>query len=161
MWHGLYITIKAHKCLYSLEYENYKCISILCNTFLASQYETPVVYFCNITHISGWIWTYKYSFHIWMKLQQNNVDRYRYWIITEINILKSSAVSLSLAIMQLIQFKPTSCYNTELPDQRSVFGVVKIITFSSCIQNHNSGLLSRQITTVTLHTASVIYNIHC
>jgi len=31
-------------------------------------------------------------------------------------------------MMQLIQFKSMSSYNTELPEERSVFEVVKIIT---------------------------------
>lgn len=155
-WHRLCITIEAHKSLHNLEFENYsyKCNSILCNTFLDSQYKTSVIYFCNITHISGWICTSKHSFHIWLKPQQNSKDIHRCWIITETHILKSSAVVLSLAIMQLNQFKSTSCYNTELRDDRSIFGVVKIITFSSHIQNHYSGLLPRHITTVTLQAAS-------
>lgn len=151
MWRGLCITIKAHKCPYNLETENYICISILCNTFLDSQYKTSVVYFCNITHISGWICTSKYSVHIRMKLQQNNVDRYRYWIITEINILKSSAVSLSLAIMQLIQFKPTSCYNTELPYESPSLELWKLShsvpTFKTTMANyyHSTSKLSHCI----------------
>jgi len=56
--------------------------------------------------------------------------------------------------MQLIQFKSMSCYNTELPEERSIFGVAKIITFSSHLQNYYSGLLPRDITTVTSQTAS-------
>jgi hypothetical protein len=56
--------------------------------------------------------------------------------------------------MQLIKFKSTSCYNTELPEESSIFEGVKITTFSSHIQNHYSRLLPRHITTVTLQKAS-------
>jgi hypothetical protein len=75
-------------------------------------------------------------------LQQDNIDIYTCWIITEIQILISSAVFLSLAIMPSIKFKSSPCYNTELPEESSIFGVVKIITvptFKTTITDYYQG----------------------